>query len=135
MEGVIEADPVASAVCAMMSSWTERAVWTGSATDLLGALGEAVGERVAKSKAWPDSARALSGRLRRAATSLRKIGIEIAFEREGRARTRTINIAFARKWGRRTVRTVRIACARTKSKSCQRLRSSAPADGTQRCGR
>ena len=93
VEGVIEADPVASAVRAMMSLRTERTVWTGSATDLLGALGEVVGERVAKSKAWPDSARALSGRLRRAATSLRKIGIEIAFEREGRARTRTINIA------------------------------------------
>jgi hypothetical protein len=93
VEGVIEADPVASAVRAMMSSRTERTVWTGSATDLLGALGEAVGERMAKSKAWPDSARALSGRLRRAATSLRKIGIEIAFEREGRARTRTITIA------------------------------------------
>ena len=61
VEGVIEADPVASAVCAMTSSWTERTVWTGSATDLLGALGEVVGERVTKSKAWPDSARALLG--------------------------------------------------------------------------
>jgi hypothetical protein len=34
----------------------------------------------------------LAGRLRRAATFLRKIGIEIGFGREGRARTRTINI-------------------------------------------
>jgi hypothetical protein len=51
-----------------------------------------VGERVAKSKSWPDSPRALAGRLRRAATFLRKIGIEIAFEREGRARTRIIRI-------------------------------------------
>ena len=32
------------------------------------------------------------GRLRRAATFLRKIGIDISFEREGRARTRTIVI-------------------------------------------
>ena len=47
---------------------------------------------VAKSKTWPDSPRALAGRLRRAATFLRKIGIEIGFGREGRARTRTINI-------------------------------------------
>ena len=51
-----------------------------------------MGERVAKSKTWPDSPRALAGRLRRAATFLRKIGIEIGFGREGRARTRTINI-------------------------------------------
>jgi hypothetical protein len=69
-----------------------RTVWTGKASDLLGALGEVVGERGVKSKTWPDSPRALSGRLRRAATFLRKIGIEIAFEREGQARTRTISI-------------------------------------------
>jgi hypothetical protein len=50
-------------------------------------------ERVAKSKTWPDSPRALAGRLRRAAPFLRKIGIEISFGREGRARTRTIHIA------------------------------------------
>ena len=50
------------------------------------------GERVAKSKTWPDSPRALAGRLRRAATFLRKIGIDIGFEREGRARTRMIRI-------------------------------------------
>ena len=54
------------------------------------------GERVAKSKTWPDSPRALAGRLRRAATFLRKIGIEIGFEREGRARTRMIRITAAR---------------------------------------
>jgi hypothetical protein len=58
----------------------------------LGALAETAGERVAKSKNWPDSPRALAGRLRRAAPFLRKIGIEIGFGREGRARTRTINI-------------------------------------------
>jgi hypothetical protein len=69
-----------------------RTIWTGTATDLLSALAEVVGERVAKSQTWPDGPRALSGRLRRAATFLRKIGIEIAFGREGRARTRTINI-------------------------------------------
>jgi hypothetical protein len=90
VEGVIDADPIAAAVRALMLARTE---WTGTASDLQGTLSEVAGERVAKSKAWPDSARALSGRLRRAATSLRKIGIEIVFEREGRARTRTIIIA------------------------------------------
>jgi hypothetical protein len=72
-----------------------RTEWTGTASDLLGALAEAAGERVAKSKTWPDSPRALAGRLRRAATFLRKIGIEIGFEREGRARTRIIRITTA----------------------------------------
>lgn len=90
VEGVIEADPVAAAVRALMSVRTE---WTGTASELLGALAEMAGERLAKSKTWPDSPRALAGRLRRAATFLRKIGIGIGFEREGRARTRLIRIA------------------------------------------
>lgn len=89
VEGVIDADPIAAAVRTVMAT---RTVWTGKASDLLGALGDVVGERGAKAKTWPDSPRALSGRLRRAATFLRKIGIEIGFGREGRARTRTITI-------------------------------------------
>jgi hypothetical protein len=89
VEGVIDADPIAAAVRAMMAGRTE---WTGTASELLGALAEMAGERIAKSKTWPDSPRALAGRLRRAATFLRKIGIEIGFGREGRARTRIIHI-------------------------------------------
>jgi hypothetical protein len=89
VEGVIEADPIAAAVRAVMTTRTE---WTGTASELLGALAEMAGERVAKAKTWPDSPRALAGRLRRAATFLRKIGVDIGFEREGRARTRTIRI-------------------------------------------
>jgi hypothetical protein len=89
VEGVIDADPIAAAVRGVMAT---KAVWTGTASDLLGALDAVAGERVAKSKTWPDSPRALAGRLRRAATFLRKIGIEISFEREGRARTRMIHI-------------------------------------------
>jgi hypothetical protein len=89
VEGVIDADPIATGVRAVMAT---RTVWTGTASDLLGALAEVVGERVAKSKTWPDGPRALAGRLRRAATFLRKIGIEVGFGREGRARTRTIKI-------------------------------------------
>jgi hypothetical protein len=89
VENVIEADPVAAAVRAVIA---ERTEWTGTASDLLGALSEAAGERVAKSKTWPASPRALSGRLRRAATFLRKVGIEIDHIKEGRARTRIIVI-------------------------------------------
>jgi hypothetical protein len=76
---------------------TTRTEWTGTASNLLGALAEIAGERVAKAKTWPDSPRALAGRLRRAATFLRKIGIDIGFEREGRARTRMIRITTAGK--------------------------------------
>ena len=56
---------------------------------------EAAGERIAKAKTWPDSRRALAGRLRRAASFLRKVGIKVSFEREGRARTRVIRITAA----------------------------------------
>jgi hypothetical protein len=90
VEGVIDADPIAAAVRATMAT---RTLWTGTASNLLGALADAAGDRVAKSNNWPDSPRALAGRLRRAATFLRKIGIEISFGREGRARTRTIQIS------------------------------------------
>jgi len=90
VEGVIEADPVASAVRALMATRTE---WTGTASELLGALAEMAGERISKSKTWPDSPRALAGRLRRAATFLRKIGIEISYGREGWARARIIHIS------------------------------------------
>jgi hypothetical protein len=89
VEGVIDSDPIAATVRAVMTTRTE---WTGTASELLGALAEMAGERVAKAKTWPDSPRALAGRLRRAATFLRKIGIDIGFGREGRARTRIIHI-------------------------------------------
>jgi hypothetical protein len=52
---------------------------TGTATNLPGALAEVVGERAAKFKAWRDGPRPLSDKLRRAATFLRKAGIEMSF--------------------------------------------------------
>ena len=92
VDSVIEADPVGSAIRSLMAARTE---WTGTASDLLGALGEEVGETVHRAKAWPATPRALSGRLRRAATFLRKVGIDITFAKEGRARTRIITISAA----------------------------------------
>jgi hypothetical protein len=92
VEGVIEADPIATAVRALVATEVE---WKGTASGLLGALARHADERVVKAKTWPDSGRGLAGRLRRAATFLRKIGIEIVFEREGHARTRIIRITAA----------------------------------------
>jgi hypothetical protein len=93
VDGVIDADPVASAVRGLMLDQSE---WTGTASDLLSALAAVVGDRVSRSKSWPEGARALSGRLRRAATFLRADGIEIGFKLEGRARTRMIRISVVR---------------------------------------
>jgi hypothetical protein len=94
VENVIEADPIAVAIRTVMMRGTE---WRGTASDLLSALVAVADERVTKAKSWPDSPRALAGRLRRAATFLRKIGIDIGFEREGRARTRIIHLATTAK--------------------------------------
>ena len=48
-----------------------------------------------RSAGWPKTPRALAGRLRRAQTFLRTLGIEIDFSREGRAGTRMIRISAA----------------------------------------
>ena len=64
VDSVIEADLIGSAIRSMMNTQTE---WKGTASDLLGALDDEVAEKVRKTKAWPSSPRALSGRVRRAA--------------------------------------------------------------------
>jgi hypothetical protein len=81
IENMIEAEPVAACVREIMA---DKAQWAGSASDLL-QLGN-------KRAGWPKSARALAGRLRRAQTFLRTLGIDIGFGREGRLGTRTITI-------------------------------------------
>ena len=89
IESGIEGDPVAAAVRDLMQVEAE---WKGTATTLLNDLERKAGERIAKAKSWPKTPRALSGRLRRAATFLRKIGIEISHSKEGRSSTRIIQI-------------------------------------------
>jgi hypothetical protein len=88
--GVIDADPVAAAVREMMA---ERSSWTGSAADLLLAGAGCNRDGISRdSTGWPKNARALAGRLRRAQTFLRALGIDITFGREGRAGSRIIRI-------------------------------------------
>jgi hypothetical protein len=91
IENIIDADPVAAHVRELMA---DRAQWTGSASDLL-QVGINVGGNAMAAwtrSGWPKSPRALAGRLRRAQTFLRTLGIEIVFGREGRLGTRTIRI-------------------------------------------
>ena len=49
-------------------------------------------ELLSERTGWPKNPRALAGRLRRAQTFLRALGIDIAFSREGRAGSRIIRI-------------------------------------------
>ena len=81
IESIIEADPIANCVRAIM---VDRTMWTGSASDLLHLCAESARDDVSGGTAWAKNPRALAGRLRRAQTFLRTLGIEIAFSREGR---------------------------------------------------
>jgi hypothetical protein len=90
IENMVDADPVAAHVCEIMA---DRTHWTGSASDLWLVGTNAAGNPVVGNRSgWPKNARSLAGRLRRAQTLLRTIGIEIVFGREGRSGTRTIRI-------------------------------------------
>lgn len=79
---VVEADPVAVAVTALVNTTGE---WQGTATELLAAIAP---ER--PPKGWPGSAGVLSGRLKRAAPALRDLGIEIEFSTTHKTKTITI---------------------------------------------
>jgi hypothetical protein len=71
----------------------ERSSWAGSAADLLRAGADYGSDGTArKSTGWPKNPRALAGRLRRAQTFLRALGIDITFSREGRAGNRIIRM-------------------------------------------
>jgi hypothetical protein len=62
----------------------ELGEFEGSATELLVALAEVVGDGASRAKVWPKSPAALSGSLRRLAPNLRRAepGLEIEFDRE-----------------------------------------------------
>jgi hypothetical protein len=91
VERIIEADPIAVSICRLMA---EHCSWVGTASDLLRATAGLADDNISKTSAgWPKNPGALAGRLRRAQTFLRMLGIEIAFSREGRAGTRTIRIS------------------------------------------
>jgi hypothetical protein len=97
IEDAINADPVAACVRDLMA---ERSFWAGSAADLprVGAV-RSRGDVAVIGTGWPKNPRAFAGRLRRAQTFLRALGIEIAFTREGHAGSRLITIHNMRSGG------------------------------------
>lgn len=78
VELALEADVVAAAVKSLIE---EQGAWEGTASELLVCLEAQVSEQAKRNRAWPNSARTLSNRLRRAATFLRATGIEVEFSR------------------------------------------------------
>ena len=89
IESIIEADPIATCVRAIM---VDRTIWTGCASDLLRLCAERARDDISRGTGWAKNPRMLAGRLRRAQTFLRTLGIEIAFSREGRAGSRIIRM-------------------------------------------
>jgi hypothetical protein len=73
----------------------EHAGWRGTCQALLQELEARVGDQERKSKAWPKTARALGGLLRRLAPNLRKNGVGVEFTREaGGNRPRVVYLSF-----------------------------------------
>ena len=89
VEVVLEASSVGTAVRRFMA---DRDQWRGTALELLSELTPLVGEQAAKERDWPKRPATLSGKVRRAAPALRKIGIHVAFDRDGHDGTRIIAI-------------------------------------------
>jgi hypothetical protein len=98
-EAVLDEDAVATAIAAFM---VDRNEWTGSATELMSTLKDLdsagalmMKERgaVTTQKDWPPDATRFSGRLRAAAATLRKAGIDVTFgttRQHNRSRTVTL---------------------------------------------
>ena len=90
IESIIEADPIATCLRTIMA---DRTMWMGSASDLMRLYAQSARDDVSAGGAWTKNPRALAGRLRRAQTFLRSLGIEITFSREGRTGTRMIKVS------------------------------------------
>ena len=100
VQGVIDGDPVASAVAALAQERAgktpPRGPWMGTASDLLLELGTHIPEDRRRERDWPKDATRLSQALRRCAPALRRAGIEIEQWRERDARK--VSIALAPNW-------------------------------------
>jgi hypothetical protein len=92
-ETLIESDCVATAVSAFM---TEHSFWRGTATQLLRELtdGDRTEGQVSQWTSWPRNPSIFSSRLRMVAASLRKVSIELSFDKRlpDRRRTRMIEL-------------------------------------------
>lgn len=82
----LEVSPVAT----VLGDWLSD-TWEGTATELLQELDQAAGEKIPRLKAWPKSAPALSGLLRRLAPNLRQEGVGVEWDRTGRRRLIRLN--------------------------------------------
>ncbi len=74
-ERSLEASPFGEALVRLIMD--RRAIWSGTATDLLNELEHSVHERAIKSQSWPKSGKGASNALRRLTPLLRRVGVSI----------------------------------------------------------
>jgi phage/plasmid primase-like uncharacterized protein len=90
-EAVVEGDSLTAAVRRLMEVDAGR--WSGTMTELLRRLDGISGDSESRrNRQWPSSASALGKRMRSMASPLRRIGIEIDWDREGSSRERVYRI-------------------------------------------
>ena len=85
VEATLDGDPLADIVRGITP-------WTGTAADLLKKLNTSVDETVRNRRDWFSKPRQVADALRRLAPGLRRVGIDVVFTKEGRNRTRVIQI-------------------------------------------
>ena len=91
VEMAVDADLVSDAIMKLMI--LENGTWSGSSLELLERLSDLVPERSRNSKAWPKHAHIMTGRIKRGATFLRTLGVEIEFpDRSKKAREYSISM-------------------------------------------
>ena len=77
VEMAVDADLVSSSIMKLLL--LDGGKWQGTATELLDRLTELVPEQAQKTKSWPKQPHFLSGKIKRAATFLRTLGVKIVF--------------------------------------------------------
>ncbi len=93
-EAALEASVVGALLKTIADDLAPGDTWEGTAAELLTKLTVMTGERATKQKGWPQTARAVSGLVRRSAPTLRALGVTIDHRKEGsRAGRRLIVIA------------------------------------------
>ena len=90
-EGLVESTLEGDAVAAFARKLAEQpGGWEGTATAFLAQMQPAPGE--SRGPALPRSPKSLADKLRRAATFLRAVGVQMKLSKEGKARTRMIRL-------------------------------------------
>jgi hypothetical protein len=80
----------------IVAPWVQKLAdvgFTGTASELLKTLSTLAGETEPKKREWPNRPNVLAGQLRRLTPALRRVGVEVEFDRSSaRDRTRTLSI-------------------------------------------